>query len=485
MQINTPFLTGFPTLLCGSTKKTNQEIAATKFQALQLKDGGELSQQLRNEISAQFLSKHSESARDRIYTDIVVFWAFLGQVLSEDMSCKKAVSRVRQWFRRRGRKEPAADTASYCEARMRLPVEMLRATNAHLVDQLDRELPQDSTWRGFHVYAEDGTSVQAPDTVANQEVFPQPSSQAEGCGFPAVGLVGLVNLGHGGLKDFSCDQADGSEHKGHQENLVHLSYGDLLIGDRLYSSYEIIAGLMSKEVAYGKIDFRKGKKIAKNQRLVKWEKPRQQSPKSLLGKEEWEALPNELEIRLIKTMGPDRDGKKRTLYVISTLLHVDLYPAEEILSLYAHRWEIEMNFRDIKTTMKMEMLRTKSPAMIKKEILMFMIAYNAIRLLMLKAGNLAGVNHRRISFKATLQILDESRVNFVDIACHRKLRETERHALLSEIADHVVKERPGRNEPRKKKLRPKAYGWIQKPRHQYFEHFTDDNPPSKILDQCS
>ena len=121
--------------------------------------------------------------------------------------------------------------------------------------------------------------------------------------------------------------------------------------------------------------------------------------------------------------------------------------------------------------------------MIEKEILMFMIAYNAIRLLMLKAGNLAGVNHRRISFKATLQILDESRVNFVDIACHPRLLKTERHALLSEIADHVVKERPGRNEPRKKKLRPKAYGWIQKPRHQYFEHFTDNNPPSKILDQ--
>jgi len=492
MQTKTPFLTGFPTLLSGSAKRKNQDIVASDFQSLQLKDGGELSQQLHHEIPAQLLADHTESARERIYTDIVVFWAFLGQVLSDDKSCKKAVSRVKQWLRRKGKPEPSSATTSYCNARMRLPVDMLQAVNTHLYDQLDRELPRDSLWRGFSIFAEDGTSVQAPDTEANQKEFPQPSTQADGCGFPVVGLVGLVSLGHGGLRDFSCDEVNGSEHKGHQENLVHLGKGDLLIGDRLYSSYEIITTLQQKEVAYigrphpgRKVDFRKGKKIAKNQRIITLDKPRQQTSSSLLSKEQWADLPDQVEVRLVRTYGPDRDGKKRKLYVITTLLDPIEYPSEEILSLYAHRWEIELNFRDIKTTMKMEMLRTKSPDLVKKEILMFMIAYNSIRLLMLKAGNVAGVNHRRISFKATIQVLEESKVNFVDIACHPRLLKNQRQALLSEIADHVVKARPGRNEPRKKKLRPKPYGWLQKPRHHYFEHFTDENPPAKILDRCS
>lgn len=188
---------------------------------------------------------------------------------------------------------------------------------------------------------------------------------------------------------------------------------------------------------------------------------------------------------MIRTQGPDREGRRRTLYIVTTLLDNVEYPAEEIVSLYAHRWEIELRYRDIKTTMGMEMLRTKTPEMIEKEILMYMIAYNLVRLLMLQAGKLYGINHRRISFKATIQILEEARVNFVDVADKPRIRAREKETLLDEIANKIVKERPGRNEPRKKKLRPKSYGWVQKPRHQYFEHFTNENPPSKILDQCA
>lgn len=492
MLTKTPFLTGFSTLLCGRAKQKNQDIVAAEYKALKENGLGELSQQLSAEIPAEFLQTLSETKRERVYPNIVTFWAFLGQVVSEDKSCRRAVSRVRQWYKKKKLKVPGADTKSYCTARKNLPVEMLKNVNRHIYDQLDKELSIDSRWRGFNVYAEDGTSAHMPDTEANQEKYPQPCTQDEGCGFPVVKLCGLINLGHGGLRDFTSSDIETSEQKGHDKIETYLTKGDLLSGDRLFSSYEIIARLIDKEVEYigrhhqaRKIDFRRGKRISKNQRLVVWDKPRKQHKGSCLSKEEWRDLPAAIEMRLIRTKGPDRDGKMRTLYVVTTLLDSDEYPAEEITSLYAHRWEIELRFRDIKTTMGMELLRTKTPEMVEKEILMYMIAYNLVRLLMLKAGNLYGVNHRRISFKATIQILEEARINFTDIAGMPRLLAEAKEVMLGEIAEQIVKERPGRSEPRHKKRRFKPYGWIQMPRHQYFSHFINTDPPEKILDQCS
>ena len=190
-------------------------------------------------------------------------------------------------------------------------------------------------------------------------------------------------------------------------------------------------------------------------------------------------------MRIIRTKGPNREGKQRTRYVVTTLVDAEKYPWEEVASLYVHRWEIELRFRDIKTTMGMEMLRTKSPEMVRKEVLMHMIAYNAIRLLMLKAGKACGVSHRRISFKGVIQVMEESRIGFEKASGKTRQEAKEKDNLLRRIAERVVIERPGRNEPRKKKRRPKSYGWLQKPRHSYFEHFRDENPPRKILDEAS
>ncbi|MDF1816570.1 MAG: IS4 family transposase [Verrucomicrobiales bacterium] len=491
MVNKTPFLPGFPTLLCGSAKRKNQDLIAAEYRDLNKSSIGELSQQLNSEIPAEFLQSLSETKRERIYTNVVTFWAFLGQVISEDQSCRRAVSRVRQWFKLKKKKVPSVETKSYCCARYSLPIEMLQKVNDHIYGQLENELSIDSLWKGFSVYAEDGTSAYMPDTEENQKEYPQPCMQAEGCGFPIVKLCGLINLGHGGLRDFTAGEINISDHRGHDRLETYLAKNDLLIGDRLYSSYEIVARLIDKEVEYigrhhssRKIDFRRGKKIGKNQRIVVWEKPRQEKG-SRLTKEQWAALPATVDMRLIRTKGPDRDGKQRTLYIVTTLLDHIEYPAEEITSLYAHRWEIELRFRDIKTTMGMEMLRTKTPEMIKREILMHMIAYNVVRLLMLKAGNLYGVNHRRVSFKGTIQILEEARINFINIADKPRLRAGAKEALLGEIAEQIMADRPGRNEPRKKKRRPKPYGWISKPRHQYFSSFTNEDHPSKILDACS
>jgi hypothetical protein len=116
---------------------------------------------------------------------------------------------------------------------------------------------------------------------------------------------------------------------------------------------------------------------------------------------------------------------------------------------------------------------------------MHMIVYNLLRLLMLKFGQIHGVNHRRLSFKGTLQVLEENRANFGSVAGRPRLRAKEVGNLWERIADRYVEERPGRNEPRRVKRRPKCTRWMQKPRHSYFEHFRSDEPPLKILDQVA
>jgi len=489
---NTPFITGFSADLCGRAARKNQDLLAEKRHAVCEGNMLDIAQQLRDEINPEILEKHSETQRVRDYPQPLVFWSFLGQVASEDSSCARAVSRVQAWAHQQGLTIPSAGTSSFCDARKALPLAMLQEINGSLCAQLDANLPQAKLWRGHPVKAEDGTSAQMPDTEKNRAAYPYPPGSKPGCGFPIIRLGGLIDLGHGGLQDFSFSNFQTSELRGHDALEPYLQANDILVADRLYSSYEIIARLQMRVMHFigrthqaRKIDFRKGRKIGINERLQTYHKPRSQPQGSRLTKEEWAALPDTMELRIIRSKGPDREGKQRVRYVVTTLLDPVKYPAEEVASLYHHRWEIEVRFRDIKTTLGMEMLRTKSPEMIRKEVLMHMIVYNLLRLLMLKSGQIHGVNHRRLSFKGTLQVLEENRANFGNVAGRPRLRAREVGNFWERIAERYVEERPGRNEPRRVKRRPKCTRWMQKPRHSYFEHFRSDEPPLKILDQVA
>lgn len=492
MKNTTPFLTGFPTLFHGRSKRSAQELLSERRRGL-VEAGIDIQQQLRGEICPELLESHSRNERDRAYPDALVFWSFLLQVSSDDSSCANAVANVQRWAADQGLPVPSANTASYCEARARLPLEMLQAVHRSLCDQLDANLPESFRWRGMRPLAEDGTSAQMPDTEANREFWRYASGQGEGCGFPVVKLGGLVDLSHGGLRDFACSDLDTSELQSHEKlQERHLGRGDLLVADRLYSGYEFIAGLLGAGIHFvgrthqaRKIDFRKGRRIGPDERVAVWSKPRQAPKGSRLDAAGWAALPDSMEVRIIRCRGTDRQGKPKVRYVVTTLLDAAAYPAEEVASLYVHRWEIEVRFRDIKTTLGMEMLRTKSPGMVVREILMHMIFYNLVRLLMLKAGVTHGVNHRRLSFRGVQQVLHSCRKGFGALGARPVLRKAEVREMWRRIAERFVAERPGRNEPRRVKRRPKWTRWLQKPRHQYFEHFRSDNPPIKILDQVA
>lgn len=488
MKQKTPFLTGFSTHLFGSAKRKTQDIVARKRRSL-IEGTLDLQQQFMDEVDPGILERHSQTRRNRHYPDHLTFWAFFSQVASDDASCAGAVARVQAWAEQRGLPVPGQSTSSYCEARANLPVEMLRAVNESLYQQLDAHLPGSAHWRGLRPRAEDGTTAQMPDTEANREDYPYWQGQRQGCAFPMVRLGGLIDLSHGGLCEFATSGMDSSELSNHRQLEDKLQAGDVFIADRLYSSYELIERLTVKGVHFigrthssRKIDFRKGRKIGPNERLVTWTKPYQLPKGSTLTKAQWQEVPNELQVRLIRCKGPDREGKQKTRTIVTTLLDPVAYPAEEVASLYLHRWEIEVRFREIKTTLGMEMLRTKSPAMIEKELLMHQIVYNLMRLVMLKAAIAHGVNHRRLSFRGVQQVIQAFVENFRQLACRPLLRLQQRAKMWARIAERIVTERPGRNEPRRVKRRPKCSRWLQKPRHQYFEHFRCENPPMKILD---
>jgi hypothetical protein len=186
--------------------------------------------------------------------------------------------------------------------------------------------------------------------------------------------------------------------------------------------------------------------LAHNDLLIQWPRPKTNRTLSY-SKEEWQALPEQLTLRQIKVVVDNPGFRVQSFYIVTTLTDAQTYSAADIADLYYQRWDVELFFRDIKTTMGMDILRCRTPAMVRKESLMHLIAYNCIRLLMLNAAKESNVSQRRISFKASVQALRqwEPMLNRRDFKAHERQRLM---ALLHQaIAATIVLSRPGRKEP--------------------------------------
>jgi hypothetical protein len=309
-----------------------------------------------------------------------------------------------------------------------------------------------------------------PDTKANQKTWPQTKAQKPGCGFPCAKLVGLFALENGVLIDW----AEGNKHDSEQSlfrRLWHrLDPNDIALGDKAFGSYAAMSSLLLKHVdsvtpihQARKADFRQGKKLGKRDRLVTWHKPAY--PKPGWSKTEWKTLPDTLCVRIVE-IRVHQPGFRVQKYVLSTtLLDPVEWPAERLGQLYFRRWPVELFFRDIKITMGMDVLRCKTPAMVRKEIIMHAIAYNCIRGLMQHAAALYHVPIERLSFKGTCDTLRQWADAFNIHAGKPRKQSHMLDALLAIIAEDALPHRPNRSEPRVKKRRPKAYQLMTKPRH--------------------
>lgn len=429
-------------------------------------------------LSGEFLASIDPTERQRSFGHIPVFWAWLAQILEANASCQKAVGLIQSWCRASKLPVPSSDTSSYCKARCRLQLSFIQQIHQRIINHLGGRIDTRDQWRGFTLKAMDGSSVQLMDTEQNQLLYPQPSVQKPGCGFPTMGIVGLLNLGHGGWEHIETCPHTQHDTKAAATLATYLSEGDLLLADRAFCSYELIARcreqgahiLMRLHQARDKaLDWRKGRKINANERVVTWKRP-QQPRGSTLTREQWnDAMPASIELRLIRFHYENRAGKKAGLIVVTTLLDSKQYTGEELADLYARRWEIELKLRDLKTTLGMERFDVRSPDMARKTLWMSVIAYNLIRSLMQKAASEAGEPVWHISFKGVLDLIVSSHESLRCCAGKPRKRQTAISQIVSICATKLIDIRPFRREPRAVKRRPKPYQLLTEHRSTFIE----------------
>lgn len=417
-------------------------------------------------------SDRGVNSRDRLFGTQVTFWAFAAQILSPGTACREIVRRVEAWWQESAGKGqgPSSSTSAYCQARARLDPAVLELIRAEISWSLERNVLNEERWVGGRpVKIVDGTGISMPDTPENQALWPQSSEQAPGCGFPIMKLVGLFSLGSGAL----LEAQTGNQHM-HESTLFRafwskLQKGDILLGDRAFCSYAGIAGLLQQRGVDSvmrlhqmrKADFRNGRRLGADDRLVVWQKPQRTEA---WGEQEFAALPGTLSLRMIRLRVAAPGFRTKSVVLITTLVDAVAYPADMLRELYGKRWQVEMHFAQIKTFLGMDVLRCKSPELIQREVLMHQIAYNLVRSLMQRSSHLHHVPLSRLSFKGTLDTLRHW--SGLIAAAGKTPRQQEKliDQMLGLIAGDLLPERPGRSEPRGKKRRAKNYQLLTKPR---------------------
>lgn len=429
---------------------------------------GELLPQERVE---QAIERHEVRFRERLYTPLVTLWTFLYQVLGADQSCRAAVAQLLARLSTAGDCccAPSAKTDPYCKARQRLPEGLIADLARQSGAELHREVPAAGLLRGRPIKIADGTTVSMPDTRANQKCYPQPSSQKSGVGFPILRLVGLICLSCGAVLDVAMGPYAGKQ-TGEtallRQLLGGLDAGDVLLADAFFANYWTTASLLGRGVdllshhdGRRRVDLRRGRRLGREDHIVPWPKPPRPA---WMTRRMYRDLPESLPVRELRVR-VDRQGfRTRRLCLVTTLLDASRYSAADLAAAYRARWNAELDLRSIKQVMRMDVLRCKSPSMVRKELWMHLLAYNLVRKLMARSAAAADLRPRDISFTGTLQTLAAFAAVWRWPAPDR--RADLYAAILRAVATHRVNNRPDRVEPRAVKRRPRKQVFLNEPR---------------------
>jgi len=363
---------------------------------------------------------------------------------------------------------------AYCQARQRLPLSVLRNLLQALSQYLSANTMLDEgRWHGHRTFLVDGSGVSMPDTPELQAHFGQSGAQKAGCGFPVMHILALFHASTGFL--LNVVNAPLRTHDMSCVGQVHpdLADGDVLVGDRGFCSFTHLALLAARQVfgvfrVHQKqiVDFRphrrrasrrsrqrgeRGlptsrwlKRLGRHDQLVEYSKPVRRPV--WLTDQAFVALPDTLIVRELRYTITERGRRTRIITLATTLLDHERYPASEVAALYGQRWQIETNFRHLKQTLRMDVLRCQTVEGVTKELTMYALVYNLVRLVMLEAAKRQGVAVERISFIDAVRWLADAAYNITEL----KLR--------------LVPDRPGRYEPRAVKRRPKSYKHLNQPR---------------------
>jgi hypothetical protein len=413
--------------------------------------------------------------RERRFPPTETLSMFLAQALSADRSCQKAVDEAAIRRLATGLAPCSTHTGAYCRARMRLPMDMVHTLAGYVGQWVTAHAPDTWHWRGRPVRLVDGTTLAMPDTPANQAAYPQPGSQKPGLGFPLCRMVCLVCLGSGAVLQAAIGHYCGKG--GDEQSLLRsildtLERGDLLLGDAFYATYFLLCTLRERGIdavfeQHGSrqrtTDFRCGQRLGVRDHLMLLPKPAIKP--DWMSQADYEQAPQSLTVRELRTGG-------KTL--VTTLLCPKHTDKAAFRSLYCSRWHVELDLRNIKTTLGMERLSCQTPAMAIKEIWVYLLAYNLIRLMMAQAALLAHRLPRQLSFKHTVQIW----IAWIQHA--NRIDDDKLYGLFALIAQQRVGERPGRIEPRALKRRPKPYPILTIPRATARAFVREHGHPKKL-----
>ena len=408
---------------------------------------------------------------ERTYTPLVTLSLFLSQVIDPDHSCRAAVARLIVWLSVNRRKPCAPDTTSYCEARQRLPEGVLVRLVRETARRTEARASDAWLWKGRSVTLVDGTTASMPDSSANQKEYPQSKAQGIGLGFPLVRMVALISLATGVVRDLALGPYRGKETG--ETALFRtlwggLEPGEIVLGDRYFGSFFGIAGLSGRGVDVlfrmhqrRKFDFRRGRRLGVLDHVVTWSRP---ARPDWMDEATYAEIPGELAVRELRVTVDQPGFRVNELVLVTTLLDAEGYTKLEVSDLFLERWQIELDFRSIKDVLRMDVLRCKTPEMVRKEIWMHLLAYNLIRGVMRDAAEAHGRRPRHLSFKGALQTMTAFQDALRWATADDRIRLVEE--MLEAISCHEVGNRFGRFEPRANKRRPKPQRFLMEPRRQ-------------------
>lgn len=415
------------------------------------------------------------NSRDRHYTRWRTFWCSLWQSLNPGASGREVVRQFQALFRLEGGPQISERDGAYCRARARLPLAQFSEALAATAQWADRLAPATDFLKARPVKVVDGSALTLlADTRKNRVAYPPLQCQPNQPSFPMMRLVVFFSLLSGAILASASGSLAISELSLLSQLASQLAKGDILIGDRGFGSYPVIA-LLHRVLG---VDFigrttrhidgrRRLRCLGRNDWLVQWNKGDKPSPWMTL--RQWQELPASLTLRAVKGSLYQKGFRVRQVTVITTLLDAQEYPAPEILHAYLRRWSLEMCLDDLKTSLAMESLRSRSPEMAQKELTTRLIAHNLLRCTMAQAATEHHAPLDRISFKGSLDAVRHFSYAMAR-ATSKKKRQQLWAELLRTLAADLVPARPGRREPRAVKRKKNRYPRLVGLRARFRDH---------------
>ena len=409
-----------------------------------------------------------------VYTPEITLWAMLSQALLTDRqrACVAAVQRVAVYYALLGRLVSSTNTGGYCRARAKVTEGVVQRLVEGLALRCESDVPDEWHWHGHRTLKIDGTTCSMADTKKNQAEYPQPSSQAEGQGFPMLRAVVLTSLATGMVMSLAMGPYAGKE-TGEtalfRTLFDKLRPGDLILADRYYGGWFMLALLRERGVEFvtrlhqlRDADFSQGTRLGKGDHLTRWAKP---AKPEWLDQETYDRLPEQLEMRELEVRVDIPGFRTESLVVVTSLFDHKTYTRTEIADLYRRRWVIELELRDIKSTMSLDVLRRQTPEAVRQELWTGLLAYNLIRQSMLQSALATDCRPQQLSFAASMQMLANTWL-LAAAPLQDSVIALERLAALRILNGHShrVGNRPNRVEPRAVKRRPNPLALLTEPR---------------------